>query len=128
MSIVDQSAPMAAAQQHSWHKLLRESAAVQVEDLDVSTEFIEAQQQSIVSEASPNMDETPKWLKTLIEKNAGVEEIVETAFKRATKIGNHDTLLEVYAVLKDIGRDPKGAAEIQKHFTTQNLTHLLRKE
>lgn len=127
MTIVNQSAPD-GAQQHEWHKLFRESAAVLVDNLDVSTEFIEAQKQSIVSEANGKLDEPPKWLRTLIEKNAGVEEIVETAFKRATRIGNHDTLVEVYAVLNEVGRDPKGAAEIQKHFTTQNLTQLLGKE
>jgi hypothetical protein len=74
------------------------------------------------------MEERPKWLRTLIEKNAGVEEIVDTAFKRATRIGNHNTLVEVYAVLNDIGRDPRGAAEIQKHLTPENLSQLLRKE
>ena len=127
MNNIDQSVPV-GAQQHAWHKLFRESAAVQVDNLDVTSEFIEAQKQSIVSEASTNLDEPPKWLRTLLEKNAGVEEIVETAFKRATRIGNHDTLVEVYAVLNDVGRDPRGAAEIQKHFTTQNLTQLLGKE
>jgi hypothetical protein len=127
MSITDQSAPI-EAQHSAWHKPFRESAAIQVENLDVPPEFIEAQKHSIVSEARAEMDELPKWLRPLVEKNAGVEEIVETAFKRATRIGNHNTLVEVYAVLNDIGRDPRGSAEIQKHLTPENLSQLLRKE
>ena len=136
MSTIEQIAPGAEQETpprkppapDGWHKLFRESGSVLVQDLNASSEFVEAQKRSIHSEASMKMTEPPNWLRRLIEKKAGVEEIVDTAVKRAIRIGTENALQEVYAVLNDVGRDPKGSAEIRKHLTPENLTQLLRKE
>ncbi|HKO58066.1 MAG TPA: hypothetical protein VJ276_19520 [Thermoanaerobaculia bacterium] len=109
-----------------WRYLFLETSGEAVRDLKVSEEFLEAQRISATSEAKSKTVEPPQWARRLIAEKAGYAEILQEAASRSLRAPSEETLREVYWVLREIGRDPKGAEEIAKVLTQENLDKILR--
>ncbi len=112
--------------EREWHYLHLETSGAPVKGRRVSARFIKAQKESAHSEAKSKRVEPPRWARKVIAEQGGFPEILEEAQRRALRSPNEKTLREVYAVLREIGRDPRGTEAIRKVLTQENLDRILK--
>lgn len=120
--MVNQRSPLTVRE---WSYLRLEDHGKAADVGHVPPSFLEAQKASIVSPTEKRVLQ-PHWARRIIGENGGYAEILQEAASRALKTPNEATLVEVYAVLNDVGRDPASADALRKVLTQENLDRILK--
>ena len=110
---------------HEWSLLRLETDGRPLQLPDVSARFLEAQRASIDSPTAKRVEQ-PHWARRIVATNGGVEQILHEAAARALRTPDRATLVEVQAVINDIGRGPNNASAITKVVTQENLDKILK--